>query len=169
MTRTAKKMFQDMGYEYSEKYTADDEKALEYIQYEKECEIIKFYIAGKFWGKCHKKGVFGSKYEYDKYAYATAEETEAIIQQCKELDWIAEASKSETNFEHYFEKIKELVSLYYFRPQTIANGLMALDLIQYKHNKTTLSSIDKEQFVKALKKQGFVDYQKKESEVYHDR
>lgn len=46
---------------------------------------------------------------------------------------------------------------------------MTLDLIQYKHNKTTLSSIDKEQFVKALKKQGFVDYQKKESEVYHDR
>lgn len=46
---------------------------------------------------------------------------------------------------------------------------MTLDLIQYKHNKTTLSSIDKEQFVKVLKKQGFVDYQKKESEVCHDR
>lgn len=41
---------------------------------------------------------------------------------------------------------------------------MALGLIQYKHNKTTLSSIDKEQFVKVLQKQGFVDYQKKESE-----
>lgn len=41
---------------------------------------------------------------------------------------------------------------------------MALDLIRYKHNKTTLSSIDKEQFVKVLKKQGFVDYQGKESE-----
>lgn len=46
---------------------------------------------------------------------------------------------------------------------------MTLGLIQYKHNKTTLSSIDKEQFVKVLKKQGFVDYPKKESEVYHDR
>lgn len=41
---------------------------------------------------------------------------------------------------------------------------MALDLIKYKHNKTTLSSIDKEQFVKVLQKQGFVDYQGKESE-----
>lgn len=42
---------------------------------------------------------------------------------------------------------------------------MALDLIKYKHNKTTLNSIDKEQFVKVLQKQGFVDYQEKESEV----
>lgn len=35
---------------------------------------------------------------------------------------------------------------------------MALDLIKYKHNKTTLSSINKEQFVKVLQKQGFVKY-----------
>ena len=41
---------------------------------------------------------------------------------------------------------------------------MALELIKYKHNKTTLSSINKEQFVKVLKKQGFVYYQEKESE-----
>lgn len=41
---------------------------------------------------------------------------------------------------------------------------MALDLIEHKHNKTTLSSINKEQFVKVLKKQGFVDYRGKESE-----
>ena len=33
---------------------------------------------------------------------------------------------------------------------------MALDLIQYKHNKTTLSSINKELFVKVLQKHGFV-------------
>lgn len=123
MTRTAKKMFQDMGYEYSEKYTTDDEKTLEYIQYENEHATIKFYIAGKFWGKSRKKGTYCAEYEF---AYATMGETEAIVQQCKELGWIAEASKSETNFEHYFEKIKELVSLYYFRPQTIANGLMAV-------------------------------------------
>lgn len=126
MTRAAKEMFKDMGYEYSEKYTTDDEKALEYIQYEKECEIIKFYIAGKFWGKSHKKGIYGSEYEYDKYAYATVGETEAIIQQCKELNWINNNSKTETNFEHYFEKIKELVSLYHCNPQAIANGLMAV-------------------------------------------
>lgn len=41
---------------------------------------------------------------------------------------------------------------------------MALDLIQYKRNKTTLRSIDKEQFVKVLQKQGFVYYQEKENE-----
>ena len=126
MTRTAKKMFKDIGYEYSEKYTTDDitnEKVLERIQYEKGCETIRFYIRGKFWGKSNKKDVFGSKYEY---AYATMEETEAIVQQCKELGWITEQSNVETNFEHYFEKIKELVSLYYCRPQTIANGLMAV-------------------------------------------
>lgn len=41
---------------------------------------------------------------------------------------------------------------------------MALDLIEYKHNKTTLNSISKEQFVKVLQKHGFVDYQGKESE-----
>lgn len=41
---------------------------------------------------------------------------------------------------------------------------MALDLIEHKHNKTTLSSINKKQFVKVLQKQGFVYYQEKESE-----
>lgn len=126
MTRTAKKMFKDIGYEYSEKYTTDDitkEKVLERIQYEKECETIRFYIRGKFWGKSNKKGVLDSKYEY---AYATMEETEAIVQQCKELNWINSESKEETNFEHYFEKIKELVSMHFRNPQAIANGLMAV-------------------------------------------
>lgn len=96
---------------------------MEYIQYENEHATIKFYIAGKFWGKSRKKGTYCAEYEF---AYATMEETEAIVQQCKELGWITEQSNVETNFEHYFEKIKELVSLYYFRPQTIANGLMAV-------------------------------------------
>lgn len=41
---------------------------------------------------------------------------------------------------------------------------MALDLIEHNHNKTTLSSIDKEQFVKVLQKRGFVYYQEKENE-----
>ena len=126
MARTARKMFKDVGYEYSEKYTTDDEKSLEYIQYESEHATIKFYIRGKFWGKYHKKGDFGSKHEYDKYVYATAEETEAIVEQCKELNWINNNPKEETNFEHYFEKIKELVSMHFRNPQAIANGLMAV-------------------------------------------
>ena len=126
MTRTAKKMFKDIGYEYSEEYTTDDitnEKVLERIQYKKGYETIKFYIRGKFWGKSRKKGTYCVEYEF---AYATMEETEAIVQQCKELGWIAEQSNVETNFEHYFEKIKELVSLYHCNPQAIANGLMAV-------------------------------------------
>lgn len=125
MTRTAKKMFKDIGYEYSEKYTTDDitnEKVLERIQYEKGCESIRFYIRGKFWGKLYKN--LGSKYDYA--LYSTMEETEAIVQQCKELGWITEQSNVETNFEHYFEKIKELVSLYPCNPQAIANGLTAV-------------------------------------------
>ena len=36
---------------------------------------------------------------------------------------------------------------------------MALDLIEYKNSKTTLSSIDKEQFIKVLQKQGFVKFE----------
>lgn len=55
MTKTAKEMFKDMGYEYSEKYTSDDEKALEYIQYKSEYATIKFYIRGKFWANHVKK------------------------------------------------------------------------------------------------------------------
>ena len=58
MTRTAKKMFKDIGYEYSEEYITDDitnEKVLERIQYKKGYETIKFYIRGKFWGKSRKK------------------------------------------------------------------------------------------------------------------
>ena len=126
MTKTARKMFKDIGYEYSEEYITDDitkEKVLERIQYKKGCETIKFYIRGKFWGKSRKKGTYYAEYEY---AYATMEETEAIVQQCKEFGWINNESKEETNFEHYFEKIKELVSLYHCNPQEIANGLMAV-------------------------------------------
>lgn len=126
MTRTAKKMFKDMGYTYSDKYYTNEttnECVLEYIKYEKDGATIKFYIERKFWGKSNKKGILGSKYEY---AYATMEETEAIVQQCKELGWITEQSNVETNFEHYFEKIKELVSMHFRNPQAIANGLMAV-------------------------------------------
>ena len=54
------------------------------------------------------------------------DELEAIKKQCEELEWVCNKSQKETNFEHYFEKIKELVSLYYCNPQTIANGLMAV-------------------------------------------
>lgn len=126
MTRTARKMFKDIGYEYSEEYTTDDitnEKVLESIQYKKGYETIKFYIRGKFWGKSRKKGIYCAEYEF---AYATMEETGAIVQQCKELGWIVEQSNVETNFEHYFEKIKELVSMHFRNPQVIANGLMAV-------------------------------------------
>ena len=126
MTRTAKKMFKDIGYEYSEEYATDDitnEKVLERIQYKKGYETIKFYIRGKFWGKLRKKGTCYAEYEY---AYATMEETEAIVQQCKELGWITEQSNAETNFEHYFEKIKELVSMHFRNPQAIVNGLTAV-------------------------------------------
>lgn len=125
MTRTAKKMFKDIGYKYSEKYITDNitnEKVLEQIQYEKGCKTIRFYIRGKFWDKSYKN--LDSKYDYT--LYSTMEETEAIVQQCKELGWITEQSNVETNFEHYFEKIKELVSLYHCNPQAIANGLMAV-------------------------------------------
>lgn len=119
-------MFKDIGYEYSEEYITDDitnEKVLERIQYKKGYETIKFYIRGKFWGKLRKKGTYYAEYEY---AYATMEETEAIVQQCKELGWITEQSNAETNFEHYFEKIKELVSMHFRNPQAIVNGLTAV-------------------------------------------
>ena len=46
MTRTARKMFKDIGYEYSEEYITDDitnEKVLERIQYKKGYETIKGY------------------------------------------------------------------------------------------------------------------------------
>ena len=125
MTKTARKMFKDIGYEYSEKYITDNitnEKVLEQIQYEKGCETIRFYIRGKFWCKSYKN--LGSKYDYT--LYSAMEETEAIVQQCKELGWITEQSNVETNFEHYFEKIKELVSMHFRNPQAIANGLMAV-------------------------------------------
>lgn len=49
MTRTAKKMFKDIGYEYSEEYTTDDitnEKVLERIQYKKGCQLPANKLAG---------------------------------------------------------------------------------------------------------------------------
>lgn len=36
---------------------------------------------------------------------------------------------------------------------------MVLDLIEHKNNKTTLSSINKDQFVKVLQKQGFAKFE----------
>lgn len=45
MTRTAKKMFKDIGYKYSEKYITDNitnEKVLEQIQYEKGVKPLGF-------------------------------------------------------------------------------------------------------------------------------
>lgn len=111
---SAREMFEELGYKRSTDIDA--------IAYSKKLDGI-FHRFEITFDVLEKEIVIDDGYEAYIIDYALLK---AINQQCKELGWIAEASKNETNFEHYFEKIKELVSLYHCNPQAIANGLMAV-------------------------------------------
>lgn len=96
--KTAKEMFEGIGYKLSEAYSEDT--LISYFD-DKKNITIEFYIKNKQFKKA--KGVF------DCVAIKESE-LKAIIQQCKELGWLEEkqAIKSETNLEHYYEYLSEV-------------------------------------------------------------
>ena len=87
----AEQMFEGIGYKLSEAYSEDT--LISYFD-DKKNITIEFYIKNKKFRKA--RGVF------DCVDIKTSE-LKAIIQQCKELGWLEEEKKTETNFEHYFE------------------------------------------------------------------
>lgn len=100
--KTAKEMFEGIGYKLSEAYSEDT--LISYFDGKKNI-TIEFYIKNKQFKKA--KGVF------DCVAIKESE-LKAIIQQCKELGWLEEEkqeTKQVTNYEHYKDEIIENCSL----------------------------------------------------------
>lgn len=94
--KTAKEMFEGIGYKLSEAYSEDT--LISYFDGKKNI-TIEFYIKNKQFKKA--KGVF------DCVAIKESE-LKAIIQQCKELGWLEDEKheiKQETNLEHYLEDL----------------------------------------------------------------
>lgn len=100
--KTAKEMFEGIGYKLSEAYSEDT--LISYFDGKKNI-TIEFYIKNKKFRKA--RGVF------DCVDIKTSE-LKAIIQQCKELGWLEEEKpeiKRETNLDHYKDEIIENCSL----------------------------------------------------------
>ena len=97
--KTAKEMFEGIGYKLSEAYSEDT--LISYFDGKKNI-TIEFYIKNKQFRKA--RGVFDC-------VDIKESELKAIIQQCKELGWLEEEKqeiKQETNYEHYKDGIIEL-------------------------------------------------------------
>lgn len=92
--KTAKEMFEGIGYKLSEAYSEDT--LISYFDGKKNI-TIEFYIKKKQFRKA--RGVFDC-------VDIKESELKAIIQQCKELGWL-EDEKQETNYEHYKDEIIE--------------------------------------------------------------
>lgn len=96
--KTAKEMFEGIGYKLSEAYSEDT--LISYFDGKKNI-TIEFCIKNKQFRKA--KGVFDC-------VNISIPELKAIQKQCKELGWLEEkqAIKSETNLEHYYEYLSEV-------------------------------------------------------------
>ena len=91
--KTAREMFEEIGYKLSEAYSEDT--LIFYFDGKKNI-TIEFCVKNKRFRKA--KGVFDC-------VNISIPELKEIQKQCKELGWLEEkqAIKSVTNFEHYFE------------------------------------------------------------------
>lgn len=92
----AKEMFKALGYEYYE-----SEHSIRYIA---NCDMDDDYISIKFGLLSH---TFYAQHNCNPNDI-TIDEFEAIQQQMKELGWLEEEKKTETNLEHYFEYLSKL-------------------------------------------------------------
>ena len=96
--KTAKEMFEGIGYKLSEAYSEDT--LISYFDGKKNI-TIEFCIKNKQFRKA--KGVFDC-------VNISIPELNAIHKQCEELGWLEEekqAIKPETNFEHYYEYLSK--------------------------------------------------------------
>lgn len=104
--KTAKEMFEELGYEFEKEYTSDGvNDTYRYNKCSRPNDSIIFDLAGK------------QIIIYQTFNTIHVNELQAIIQQCEELGWLEE-TKQETNLEHYFDNL----TMYGMNGFAVANG-----------------------------------------------
>lgn len=91
---TAREMFEKLGYEFKEIFSDDNSN----YTYEYSCGGKRFVFQG-----IDKKGI-----ATDSVKYIFLDELKAVIQQAKELGWLKDEKKAETNYVHYEDEIIDL-------------------------------------------------------------
>lgn len=105
----AKEMFKQLGYEFEKEYTSDGgNDTYRYNKCSRPNDSVIFYLDGK------------QIIIYQTFNTINVNELQAIIQQCKELGWLEEEQREETNFEHYKDEIIEV----YIEDLAISKGRM---------------------------------------------
>lgn len=105
----AEEMFKQLGYEFEKEYTMDGgNDTYRYNKCSRPNDSVIFYLDGK------------QIIIYQTFNTIHVNELQAIIQQCKELGWLDEEQREETNFEHYKDEIIEV----YIEDLAISKGRM---------------------------------------------
>lgn len=92
----AKEMFKQLGYEFEKEYTGDGvNDTYRYNKCSRPNDSVIFYLDGK------------QIIIYQTFNTIHVNELQAIIQQCKELGWLDEEQREETNLDHYKDEILE--------------------------------------------------------------
>lgn len=92
----AKEMFKQLGYEFEKEYTGDGvNDTYRYNKCSRPNDSVIFYLDGK------------QIIIYQTFNIIHVNELQAIIQQCKELGWLDEEQREETNLDHYKDEILE--------------------------------------------------------------
>lgn len=92
----AKEMFESLGYEFEKEYTRDGvNDTYRYNKCSRPNDSVIFYLDGK------------QIIIYQTFNTIHVNELQAIIQQCKELGWLDEEQREETNLDHYKDEILE--------------------------------------------------------------
>lgn len=91
---TAREMFEELGYSLE----AHNEYTIKYSK--EECDYTTFDFNLK------KKKIY-SRFMSAAHGI-TLDELKAVIRQAKELGWLEEEQKQETNLEHYFEYLSKI-------------------------------------------------------------
>lgn len=92
----AKEMFEQLGYEFEKEYTRYGvNDTYRYNKCSRPTDSVIFYLDGK------------QIIIYQTFNTIHVNELQAIIQQCKELGWLDEEQREETNLDHYKDEILE--------------------------------------------------------------
>lgn len=92
----AKEMFKQLGYEFEKEYNSDGVNGTyRYNKCSRPNDSVIFYLDGK------------QIIIYQTFNTIHVNELQAIIQQCKELGWLDEEQREETNLDHYKDEILE--------------------------------------------------------------
>ena len=92
----AKEMFKQLGYEFEKEYTRHGvNDTYRYNKCSRPNDSVIFYLDGK------------QIIIYQTFNTIHVNELQAIIKQCKELGWLDEEQREETNLDHYKDEILE--------------------------------------------------------------